>query len=78
MENLLFEKDVKKVNIIDLKIGRSTVTKNCESDPEKLAKRHKKDASTTSLKSGYKITGFNLQDHATGQNLHKFVKKPYL
>ena len=68
-------KDPSSTNIIDLKIGTSTVTDNCSRDHEKLAKRIKKDKETTSVELGYKITGYSLRN--PNQPPEDFVKKPY-
>ena len=67
-----------KTYLADLKIGTSTVTESCSRDPAKLAKRHEKDAETTSGQFGYKLTGFEFKNLSTGAVHSKFLKKPYL
>jgi len=63
ISNLMYGKDQARVNIADLKLGTSTITANCRSEPEKMEKRIAKDNLTTSPTLGFKFTGFSLQDH---------------
>ena len=71
-------KDMRKTQIADLKIGTSTVTRNCSENQAKLAKRKQKDSETTSVPFGYKFTGYEYKNIANGQVHSKFLKKPYL
>ena len=65
-------------NIMDLKIGTSTITINAKSGgPEKIAKRIAKDAETTTALHGFKLVGYRLQDNA-GDVVEVFAKKPKL
>lgn len=67
-----------KTYLADLKIGTSTVTESCSRDPAKLKKRHQKDSETTSAEFGYKLTGFEYKNLATGAVHSKHLKTPYL
>ena len=72
-------KDLSKTYLADLKIGTSTITANCAAqDAAKLARRKQKDAETTSAQFGYKLTGFEFKNFASGAVHSKFLKKPYL
>jgi len=58
---------------MDLKIG--TVYYDDDASPEKKAQKIKDAASTTALETGAKITGFQIFDHTTGENIS--VDKSY-
>lgn len=77
IENLLCGKDPKRISMMDLKIGKSTVTSNCKREDDKLARRIKKDAQTVSPILGYKISGFSFGNPESGEVVLSFLKKPF-
>jgi len=62
-----------KPAIMDLKIG--TVYYDDDASPEKKARKMAEAAQTTALETGAKITGFQIFDHTTGENIS--VAKDY-
>ena len=72
---MLHGKDLKSTNIMDLKIGISTVTLNCFQDKAKFEKRLEKDRGTTSGTHGFKIVGYAIKDN--GVVVDKFTKLPF-
>eukprot|EP00355_Strombidium_rassoulzadegani_P007587 CAMPEP_0168624124 /NCGR_PEP_ID=MMETSP0449_2-20121227/9229_1 /TAXON_ID=1082188 /ORGANISM="Strombidium rassoulzadegani, Strain ras09" /LENGTH=173 /DNA_ID=CAMNT_0008665627 /DNA_START=165 /DNA_END=682 /DNA_ORIENTATION=+ len=77
IQNLIKPFDESKLQVIDLKIGTSTITLNGMSSQEHQDSRVKKDGETTSSTIGYKITGFVQRDAASGAITDKFYKRPY-
>lgn len=73
LENLL--KGRESASIIDLKMGRNTITCNITSE-QKIKKRLKKDKETTSQKLGFKIIGYVIKSN-TNEIEEKFYKFPY-
>lgn len=63
-------------NIIDLKMGTSTVTCAILSNPKRMQKRLIKDKSTTTSTLGLKVIGYVLKS-ASKTVEEKFYKFPY-
>jgi hypothetical protein len=56
LENLIAGRE--DANIIDLKMGTSTVTCNIKGNPKRTAKRLIKDQSTTTASLGMRVIGY--------------------
>ena len=63
---MLFNKNPNVTQIVDLKLGTSTVTENCKKSNDKLQKRIQKDKETTSFNYGFKFTGYTFKNQQTG------------
>ena len=63
-----------KTSIIDLKLGTSTVTLNCQNQGN-MEKRIDKDKSSTSFEHGFKIVGYKL---ITDDGVENYKKRPFL
>jgi len=57
-----------KPNILDIKLG--TVFYDESASPEKVARMIKTSETTTSLKTGIRLTGFQVYDNLTGEAVH--------
>lgn len=73
LENLMYGRE--NANIIDIKMGTSTVTCNIISE-QRLEKRLKKDRMTTSAKLGMKVIGYVIKSSQKTIE-EKFYKFPY-
>ena len=62
-------------NIIDLKMGTSTVTCNIKGKPDRLAKRIKKDQESTTATLGLRVIGYVIKSKQKGVE-EKFYKFP--
>ena len=65
-----------KASLMDLKIGKSTVTVKCQK-LNKQKSRLEKDLSTISHLYGFKITGYVFRNNKNGEEIEKFFKRPY-
>ena len=69
------------MSFIDLKIGTSTVTRNVfkhADQDNKLERRLKKDAESTSANYGFKITGYKIyKDDSLAESFTKTPFKTY-
>lgn len=63
-------------NIIDIKMGTSTITCNIKGNPKRLEKRLLKDMNTTTSKLGMKIIGYVIKSLERCIS-EKFYKFPY-
>lgn len=68
--------DGKRASLMDLKIGKSTVTVKCQK-LNKQKSRFEKDLATISHKYGFKITGYVIRNNNNGEETEKFYKRPY-
>lgn len=64
-------------NIIDLKMGTSTVTCNIKGNPGRMEKRLNKDESTTTASLGMRVIGYVIksQDRCVKEKFYKFPYK---
>lgn len=65
-----------KASLMDLKIGKSTITVKCQK-LNKQNSRFEKDLATISNQYGFKITGYVLRNNKNGEEIEKFFKRPY-
>ena len=74
LQNLIAGRE--DANIIDLKMGTSTVTCNIKGNPKRLEKRHMKDQATTTASLGMRVIGYVVKSQEKRVE-EKFYKFPY-